>query len=287
MSFNDLRIFKEVYEQQSITQAAKNLYISQPAVSRAIKQLESKYTISLFERTGKQLLRTEAANTLYASVSTILETYDSISDTLKNTSEIYTIRIGSNTTLAKYALPQIITTFTSLHPTVTIQVIVANEANLIQALQHHELDLALIENNITENNLHSIYICDSPLALISSKKFPIPTSCTMEQLTKYPLLTREKGSALRNYLDAIFAAHQLTIAPLWQSTNTEVLLEACKNGLGVAIVPRIYIDHTFKEIKILDEPLIRKCYLVYHKNKYIPCLLQQFMEYIKNEIQEG
>ncbi len=287
MSFNDLRIFKEVYEQQSITKAAKKLYISQPAISRAIKQLETQYSTQLFERTGKRLLRTESANCLYTKVSTILETYDTISDALKNTAQNHTIRIGSNTTLAKYYLTNLITTFTKEHPTTTIQVTVANEETLLQALQHHELDLALIENNVHEDNLISIHICNSPLSMIASPQFHAPTSCTIEELSKYPLLIREKGSAQRNYLDAIFASHQLSIQPLWQSSNTEVLLEACKNGLGIAIVPSIYTRYTnFQQIHITNETLIRKCYLVYHKNKYIHPTLQQCITFIQEEMED-
>lgn len=284
MSLNHLRIFKEVYQHKSITEAAKTLYISQPAVSRAIKEIEKQYHTILFERIGKKLYPTESASILYAKCISLLENYDTIQDALINNTT--TIHIGSNTTISTFFLPSFISDFSNKHPNIHFEVHSSNETTLTHAIQNHEIDFALLENSTHSPNLISTFLINSPFSIITSKTLTIPDNCTLSQLASYPLLLREKGSAQRNYLDAVFESHQLAIHPVWESTNTEVLLEACKHNLGVAIIPSIYIKNKgFKEICLTDEKLERKCYLVYHKNKYINPSLQECIDAFIQQIQ--
>lgn len=286
MSLRNLRIFVEVYKEESISKAANKLYISQPAVSTAIKELEKEYSVILFERMNKRLYKTEAADTLYSTAITILEMYDSIHSSLENDATITTIHLGSNTTIASTILPNIILCFQKEFPSIQVHVHVSNEEWLESKLQTHELDLALIENNIDLKDFHKEIIVQSPLAVITSKSNSCPSSMKLNLLSQYPLLLREKGSATRNYCDAIFESHNISIHPIWESTSTDALLQAATKGLGLAIVPQSCINsfHDSKKLKVIslkDEKLIRNCYLVYHKDKYLSFPLKEFINTIK------
>lgn len=292
MSLRNLRIFVEVYKEESISKAANNLYISQPAVSTAIKEIEKEYSAILFERMNKRLYKTEAADKLYSKAITILEMYDSIHSSLENDASITTIHLGSNTTIASTILPDIILSFQKVFPSIQIHVHVSNEEWLEEKLQSHELDLALIENNIDLKDFHKESIAQSSLSIISSKKFLCPTSMKLNQLSEYPLLLREKGSATRNYCDAIFESQNILIQPIWESTSTDALLQAATKGLGLAIVPQSCISsfHDSKKLKVIslkDEKLIRNCYLVYHKDKYLSLPLMKLIDIIHQKGKEN
>ena len=286
MSFRNLKIFMEVYRESSITKAASNLYLTQPAVSKAIKDIEKEYDVILFERLNKKLIRTEAADTLYMKLLPIIEGYDSLKDVLQKESESSTFHLGTNSTIGKYILPSLLSTFQKQHPSIKIYVTVENEETLQQKLEHHELDLCLFENNIQHKDFITEFLIQSPLSVISSKKSTYPDTCTLKQLSTFPLLLREKGSAQRNYIDAIFESNHISIDPIWESSTTDVLIEAVKNNLGISIVPTISIQKE-KDIKIISlkkNPFIRNCYVVYHKDKYLHKDLKELIFFIHTKV---
>lgn len=286
MSFRNLKIFMQVYETRSISKAAILLYITQPAVSRAIKDIEKEYDCILFERTNRTLIPTNSADILYTNLLPIIENYENLKDTLQKESLSSTFQIGSNSTIAKYYLPTIIKDYTTQYPNIQIHVIVENEITLQTKLKKHEIDVAIVENNIQSKDLLSIYLTQSPLSIIASTNYNIPSTCSIEQLATYPLLLRESGSAQRNYINAIFEAHNLTISPVWQSSTTDVLIHAAKQGLGIAIVPTIFTKNKkdLKHISLINEKLVRNCYLVYHKDKYISNSLQNFIDVLQQKV---
>lgn len=286
MSFRNLKIFMCVYEQGNISKAADLLYITQPAVSRAIKDLEQEYDCILFERMNRKLIPTSSAHTLYTKLIPIIEGYDSLHDVIQKDTQHTPIHIGTNSTIGKYILPSIITNYSTNHKDTTIYVIVENEITLQTKILQHELDFAIVENNTQHKDLHSLFLTQSPLSIIASSSYKIPSSCTIEQLSTYPLLLRESGSAQRNYVDAIFETHNLTVHPLWQSSTTDVLIEAATQGIGIAIVPTSCIQNRtdIKQISLTNEKLIRNCYLVYHKDKYLSKPLQQLIQEIQNKV---
>lgn len=276
----------EVYRHSSITKAAESLYLTQPAVSKAIKDIEKEYDVILFERFNKKIIPTNAADTLYLKLLPIIEGYDNLKDSLRSETQFPTFRIGTNSTIGKYLLPSIISTYQKKKPDIKFYVTVENEDTLQNKLQHHELDLCLFENNIEHKDFINEFLVQSPMSVISSKKSNYPNTCTLRQLSSYPLLLREKGSAQRNYIDAIFESNNITIEPIWESSTTDVLIEAVTKNIGISIVPTISVQkrNDLKIITLKKNPFIRNCYIVYHKDKYIHPELKEFISYIHEKV---
>lgn len=288
MSLRNLRIFQEVYRTGSVTQASRNLYLAQPAVSRAIRELENEYHVILFERRNHALIRTNIADLLYAKTDIILKNYDALEESLKEEKETGTIHLGTNTTAGKYIIPSAASAFHEEYPQIRLEVSVNNEVTLLEEIEKNRLDLAIVENTVTNQNMDTVLAGKSEMCAIAAYQSDYPDTMELSDLRKYPVLLREKGSAQRHYMDALFEAHDLSITPLWQSSSTDALIYACMCNIGISFVPKRSVEEYVKNkklriISITDEKLIRNCYLVSYKDKYFNEAVQYLISLIKKD----
>lgn len=290
MSIRNLRIFEEVYQTENISKAAEHLYLAQPAVSRSIKELETEYEVSLFERRNHRLIKTEAADLLHAKADLILKNYDSLKPLLKESAEEATIRLGTNTTAASFFIPSVVSSFKEKYPHVRLEVFVNNEVEIMEMLKQNRIDLALVENNISQKNYSAELIGQSVMCAICAYKSSYPKKMNLSDITQYPLLLREKGSAQRNYIDALLQSHDISVSALWQSSSTSALIHACMHDIGIAFVPESFVKDLIqkkklRKILISDEDLIRNCYLVQYAASYISEPKQYLIDAIKEKYQ--
>ncbi len=115
MTIRHMKIFVSVYQAQSITRAAEQLHMTQPAVSRAIQELEHYYGVCLFERIGRRICSTESAARLYAQALHIIETLDSMEKGLRDWDEFGVLRVGATITLGNFLLPELAARFQQRH----------------------------------------------------------------------------------------------------------------------------------------------------------------------------
>ena len=148
MTIRHMKIFVSVYQAQSITRAAEQLHMTQPAVSRAIQELEHYYGVCLFERIGRRICSTESAARLYAQALHIIETLDSMEKGLRDWDEFGVLRVGATITLGNFLLPELAARFQQRHPHLQLRAVVSNGAQLSQHLLENTIDLALIEGSI-------------------------------------------------------------------------------------------------------------------------------------------
>lgn len=285
MTIRHMRIFLEVYRTENITQAAKLLHMTQPAVSRSILELEHYYGVCLFERINRRLYITECGRNFYNHALHILETFDLMEKELKDWDNIGSLRIGSSISLGNFLLPELVCAFKAEHPHVKIQTSIANSTTIQNALLNNQLDVALLEGDINNSSLHAEPFRQDHMILIVCPNHPLleKSSVLLEDLTSYDLLTREPGSAGRTFLEHIFAIHQLPFIPIWESTSTQALIKAVSKGIGVSILPEMLVQQdilngTVCTCPIQDEEMVRKNYLLWHKNKYLSRTMQDFIK---------
>ena len=248
-SIHKMRIFVEVYQTLSITHAAEALHTTQPAVSRIIMELEDEYCVRLFERFHRRLSPTVSAHELYKKCTHILDCVDEMNSLFDSRSETI-LRIGSSITIGNILLPRIIQNFNDELPYVNTEVLIANGASLQQKLLSNELDAALIEDSVHEEELETIPFYHDEMILILPNEHPMleRDSIRLHDLTQYPFLMREKGSAGREYLEHLFALKDIQIHPLWQSTSTHALINAVSSGIGLSILPRMLCEEALLHI---------------------------------------
>ena len=148
MTIRHMKIFVSVYQAQSITCAAEQLHMTQPAVSRAIQELEHYYGVCLFERIGRRICSTESAARLYDQALHIIETLDSMEKGLRDWYEFGVLRVGATITLGNFLLPELAARFQQRHPHLQLRAVVSNGAQLSQHLLENTIDRALIEGSI-------------------------------------------------------------------------------------------------------------------------------------------
>lgn len=290
MTIRHLRIYVAVYQSENVTHAAEELHMTQPAVTRAIKELEQYYGVCLFERMYRRLSPTEAARRLYPQALHLLDVFDRIETGLRNWDSIGLIRVGATVTLGSSLLPRLVRRFKEQNPGILLQVRVANGDTLTAALCENDLDLALLENSphlpdlcteeIGADQLYAVMAPGDPLAL--------QESVTLQQLSEQPLLVREQGSTARTVLQNALEMEGLQLQAVWESVSSEALLQAAAEGLGVAVMPASRVQKAVQAGRVCMLPisgraLVRRHVAAWHKEKYLTASMKAFLEFCRTE----
>ncbi|MBR5244583.1 MAG: LysR family transcriptional regulator [Clostridia bacterium] len=282
MTIRHLEIFVQVYREKSITRAAEKLYMTQPAVSVAIRELEKQYDVALFERLGRRLYVTGAGEALYARAVQMLEEFHGLEQGLERKTAL---RVGSSVTLGNFLLPRVAAEWQMRHPESPLQVTVANGERLQQMLRDNLLDVAVIEGAVNREELETRAFRQDRLVLVLPQEHPLAVLelITLAQVLEYPLLVREEGSAGRRCLEQVLARRGLQAERRWESIDTQALLRAVAQGLGVAFLPRELAEGVPGMVirTLADEDFCRENVLVWHRHKRLSAELLELMELLE------
>lgn len=293
MTLRHMRIFQKIYETQSVTRAAEALHMTQPAVTRALQELEKYYGLRLFERLNRRLTVTEAGRRMYDYALHLTETFDTMEKSLRDWERQGVLRVGASVSLGCSLLPQLARTFQEEHSGVEVRVRIANGKLLRRDLLENRLDLALLEGEENGADLMLTPFAAGEMALIVPPGHPLARAggATLAQAAAYPLLLRETGSATRRFLDQLLMSRGLAVQPVWESASTQALLSAVREGLGITLVPWALARQTVlrgeaERCPVTDAELIRRRYVAWHPSKYVTGTMRAFvnlcMEQAKN-----
>lgn len=206
MTIRHMKIFIQVYSAESITRAAELLHMAQPAVTRAVQEIERYYGVCLFDRINHRLSRTTAGEEFYTHALHIVETFDRMEKELRNWDEIGRIRVGATNTLGCFLLPEVLLHFQRQYPKLEVTSSVTNADALQNGLLNNQYDLALMEGNVSVPALHAEPFASDRLLLIFPPGHELDgkEKLAPSDIGKYPLLLREKGSTTRSLLEHFF-----------------------------------------------------------------------------------
>lgn len=287
MTIRHMNIFITVYQTENVTKAAERLYMTQPAVSRCIADMEAYYGVRLFERIGRRLSVTEAGRELYHHAIHIVDSFEQMERGMKNWDEFGILRVGASITLGTFLLPKAVKEFRAVHPESRLTVTVANVHMLQEKLLNNQLDFALIEGGCSNDRLEAEEFGRDRLVPVLPPEDPRrDTVCTLKELCASPLLLREKGSAGRSFLEHIFSLHDIPAEPIMESVSTSAILQAVSMGLGISFLPeRLAIGEIRSGLvatcSVEGETLRREHYLVYHRNKFHSASAREMMALLK------
>lgn len=235
MTRKHFTIFVEVCRFLNFSQAAEALNTTQPAVSLAVKELESHYCVALFERMNRRVYLTPAGEALLATAQDVLRGFQEAEETLGQGRPL-ALRVGANVSFGEAGLAQVLGRFRQEHPQVRLRALVANSDKIQSLLAENQLDVGIVDGLGVSERLRAQPLYQEDLVLAAAPgRFPAPA--TVEELAALPLLLREPGSGLRSSVDRVFSQQGLAPQPLLESTSTAALAQAAKAGLGVAILP--------------------------------------------------
>lgn len=213
-----LRVFITAAKTLNFTKCAEQLYISQPAVSKHIGELESRYKVQLFERSGSRLALTEAGRVMLEHAERIADGYRR----LQYEMDLFTdrlggeLKVGASTTIAQYVLPQVLARFTARFPEVKVSLVSGNSEQVEAALARHDTDLGLVESSARHPGFHYEPFIPDELVLIASTKgrYGRCDQVTLAELQTVPLVLRESGSGTLEVISKYLAAADVRLASL-------------------------------------------------------------------------
>jgi DNA-binding transcriptional LysR family regulator len=295
MADRRLQVFYTVAKQLSFTKAAELLYMTQPAVTFQVKQLEEHFNTRLFERSHSKITLTPAGELALQYAEKILALTREMETRMGElTGQVSgTLMVGASTTIAEYMLPRLLGEFKNRYPQVHCRLTVANSETIESKVADHTLDMGLIEAPSHHPQLEAEVVADDELVAICAPGHPIAqlAAVTPQQLAELPYVSREDGSGTREVVDAYFRANGVQPEDLhivMELGSREAIKGAVEAGLGIAIVSRATIS---KETKLgdlvavpLDPPLHRPLSMVYAREKFRSRLLQTFLDYVRSSL---
>lgn len=269
MDYRD-EVFLSVAEKLSFSKAAEDLFISQPAVTKHIKELESKLNITLFERKGNKIYLTEAGELTYRYLKEIRQQYRELEFELGRLNDTFkgTLRIGASSTIAQYLIPKAIAAFHKRYPKFELFMFNGNSFEMEHKLLANEIDLALVENESSQSNIKYLDFLDDEIVAVTGansvySKLKMITIADFQQI---PIVLRENGSGTLEVIRNALSRHNVNL----ESLNIFIHLgstEAIKNFLpdfeGIALVSERSLE---KELLLKSLVRVNISKLAIHRN---------------------
>lgn len=257
ISLDSLRVFYEVAKQQNITHAANKLFISQPAVTQTIQKLELQLNTKLFIRQPKGIKLTAAGESVYQQVAQALKHINSINDVLLNETQLTfgKIVIGSGTNLAKELLTEPICNFLKQYPNVQIVIKDEPQQSLMSKLLIGDVDLVVSQSKSNfKNPLEFTPLHFEHYVLISGLNYNHNIK-NMEDLNGQTFIVQNENTSSRNIFNEFVYKNNVTITHMHEVSGYNMLIELCKNNIGIGLVPRYIVSTLIKEKVIRELPI--------------------------------
>ncbi|MDF2159103.1 LysR family transcriptional regulator [Algoriphagus sp. CAU 1675] len=279
-TIHQLKIFLKVVQTQSITKAAEELFMTQPAVSIQLKNLQDQFDIPLTEVLGRQLYVTDFGKEIALIAERVIQEVENINYKTQAFQGILTgkLKISSAST-GKYVIPYFLSDFMAQHTGIDLVLDVTNKSMVIDSLRKNEIDFALVSVVPEKMNVEEELLLENKLFLMGSE--PIRNEGK-------PLIYREEGSATRIAMEHYFETQEGKKRKRMELTSNEAVKQAVLAGLGLSIMPLIGMKNELlnKEIHILPAPglpLKTEWRLVWQKGKKLSPVGQAFLDYLRME----
>lgn len=276
MTIRHLKVFIEVAEKGKMSAAAEALYITQPSVSQAIRELEEHYTTLLFERLSKRLYITEAGKLLYGYAKQVVSQFDLMEDNMAPNNLKEKLRIGATLTVGGSILSPLVKDFREDHPEINIFACVDNTQDIEQKLLNMELDVAIVEGQVKHHDLVSVPLIKDRLVLACSNEHPFAgrASVSIHELEGQEFVMREPGSGTRELFEKYLEKHKIKIHTVFEEHSPDSIRKAVLiNNCLTVISPRL-LESELRENKVYifvnaRQDWNRSFSFVYHKDKFL------------------
>lgn len=294
LTFRQLKIFEAVSRQLSYTKAAKELHLTQPAVSMQIKQMEDNVGVALFETIGRQMSLTHPGEEMQDYARKILHTLDEVDDMfdeLKGLSK-GSLSISVATTAGAFAT-RLVSAFAKEHPEISFNLNVANRSTLLAELDRNERDFVIMGRPPPGQGLVAKPIMENPLVIVAPADHPLcqQKHIPLHGVLKERFVVRESDSGTRNALERFFREHGVSFTSSIELASNEAIKQAVMAGLGLGITSlhTLELELETGRLKVLDVenfPINRTWYVVQREGKRLSPLAMSFKRFVFKNAEE-
>ena len=269
MSDFRLKVFQSVAKNLSFTKASQELFVSQPAITKHIQELETYYQARLFDRQGSKISLTKAGELLLKHSEKILDDYKQLEYEmhLLHNEYIGELKLGASTT-AQYVLPPLLANFIAKFPQINLSLINGNSRGVEAALQEHRIDLGLVEGIFRLPNLkYTPFLKDELVAVVHTQsKLAVTDEITPEDLLNIPLVLRERGSGTLDVFERALLQHNLKLSSLnvlmylGSTESIKLFLEHtdCMGIVSIRSVHKELVAGNLRVVEIKGMPMLRE-----------------------------
>ena len=286
ISLKQLNVFTAIAQEKTMTKAAERLFITKPAVSLSLSELEKNLGYKVFDHVNTRLVFNSEGRHLLPLADELLERAEAIEHQFTTDSQLTgSLNIGASDTIGNHIAPVLLSRFQQKYPCDIHQLFISNTAQIINRLLEFQLDIGLIEGKAHHPKLHTIEWQQDSMYLVCAPSHPLATKSkiTLHDLEQSTWLLREEGSGSREYFLNHIAANLNDWHESLQLHTTEAIINCCSENMGLACLSQLAAQHAINDGRLIKLPyektLIRQYWLLLHKEKYQTPLLKQFLAY--------
>jgi len=290
-TFRQLATFHAVARLNSVSLAADELHLTQPAVSIQIGILEESAGTPLLTRTGRGIRPTAAGELLASYAGRILDLWREAGEEMATLQGVFsgTLRVGAVTT-AEYLLPPLLVGFANENPKIKVNLQVGNRDEIVRMMASHQIDLAIMGRPPAELKTTSIAFAKHPMGFFAAPTHPLITTSGLkiDALAEERILVRERGSGTRTTVERIFKDANLTLRIGSELSSNEAIKQMCAAGFGVAFLSM----HTcvlereaglLRLLPIEGNPIERDWYVMHLTSQHLPQVALAFKDFLRDE----
>lgn len=290
-TLRQLRVFATVARHLSFSAAAKELHLTQPAVSMQVRQLEQAAGLPLFEQVGRRIALTEAGRELTRYAVSMFELLREADEQLQAMKGVTAgvLRIGAVST-AKYFAPVLFAAFGQEHPGVNIKFSVGNREETVRQLAENEADLVIMGRPPRELRTVAEPFARHPLSIVAAPEHPLARGrrIAFDRVAAEPFLIREEGSGTRASMERVFKERGHSYRPLMEVSSNETIKQAVMAGMGLGFISlyTVGLELQSGRLALLDVvglPLIRDWYVIHRQDKRLLPAAAAFREFLLRE----
>jgi DNA-binding transcriptional LysR family regulator len=288
VTLRQIRVFSAVARNLSFTRAARELHLTQPAVSQQVKLLEHDIGLPLFEHIGRKVQLAPAGVELLSYANQALELLRQASESLAAMRGLKrgALKLGAVST-AKYFTPSLLSAFSLSYPEVTVKFTVGNRGEIVEQLAANEVDLVIMGRPPRELDTIAVPFAKHPLVIIAPPDHPLARRrrIRLRQLAAQQFILREEGSGTRASMEHIFRERGLAYRASMEMSSNETIKQAVMAGMGVSLISThtIGLELATGKLAVLDVvglPLVRDWYAIHLRDKRLAPIAAAFRAFL-------
>jgi len=290
-TLRQLKVFSSVAKHSSYTRAAEELFLSQPAVSIQVKQLEEHIGMPLFEQIGKKIHLTQAGKEVQHYSHATFQQLKEMEDVLEAMQGLSGGRLDiAVASTINYFAPRLLAAFSHHYPNIDLTLEVTNRETLKKRLAANERDIVLMGQPPAKMDLEATPFMENPLVVIAPPDHPLAKEhqIPLQELTKETFLIREPGSGTRLAMERFFQEKKIRYKTGMAMSQNTAIKQAVRAGMGLAVVSKhtIELEVETGRLQILDVeefPIMRTWHIVYPRGKRLSPAAQAFRDFVLSD----